>query len=75
MSYIMRMLDEHYISIGEYSDLVGLDVSHVRRLLKGNNKPIRRTLRLLSQGLERIDGKNWRQHAKIISEELEIINE
>lgn len=70
MNYIRKMLNENYISIGEYSDIIGLDSGHVRRLLKGHHKPILKTLRLLSQGLARLDGQDWRYHAKNITKEL-----
>ena len=71
MNYIKTQLDKHFISNSEFSKLLGLDRSHLNKLMKGHHIPRRKTIRLIAQGLERLSGKNWQYHAREIIEELE----
>ena len=71
MNYIKTILKEHLMSNGEFCRLLGLDRSHLQKLMKGIHKPTMKTIRLLAQGLERVDKQDWKYHAREIIEELE----
>jgi transcriptional regulator with XRE-family HTH domain len=71
MNHIRTILKEHFLSRNEYCKIMGLDPSHLLRLMKNHHKPTRKTIRLLAKGLERVDKQDWKYHAREITEELE----
>lgn len=71
MNYIKQRLKENFISRREFSQIIGLDHSHFNKLLNGKFDPMRKTIRLIAQGLQRLDKIDWKEHAKAIEKELE----
>jgi hypothetical protein len=72
MNYIKEILRNYFVSYIEYSNIAGIDPSHVNRLFKRKHQPMLKTIRTLAQALSRIDGKEWTIHAKHIQEETEL---
>jgi len=70
MDYIKQRLKDNFMSRREFSVLIGLDHSHFNKLLNKQYKPLQKTIRLISQGLQRLDKIQWQEHAKAISKEL-----
>ena len=62
--YISQILDDNCCSHREFARVTGIDNSYISKLIKGRNKPLPHTLKILAQGLERLDGRDWKEHAK-----------
>ena len=70
MNYIRRKLEENFISQNGFAKILGIENDHLCKLLSGKHKPYRRTIKFLAEGLERLDGLNWRIHAQHINQEI-----
>jgi len=46
--------------------MLGIDRSYLYKLMKGQHRPTCRTIKLIAQGLQRLDSKDWREHAAMI---------
>lgn len=66
MNYIKRILSKHWIPMAEFAEILGVERSHCYKLLKCKTY---KTIRLVSEGLERIDGTPWKVHADNIKAE------
>lgn len=62
-AYIANVLAENCCSQRAFCKLVGIDRPYFNRILKGQSfgETYRR---LIAEGLERLDGKPWREHAR-----------
>lgn len=70
MNYIRRILQENCISQNGFARILGIEKDHLSKLMNGKQRPYRRTVKFLAEGLERLDGLSWRIHARYINEEL-----
>lgn len=71
MIYVRRILNDNFVTQVDLAKHLGIDRSHLNKLINGNHKPTMKTIRFLGQGLERIDGQPWQLHAKHIRDEVE----
>ena len=69
MHYIQKILNENFISQREFANkIVGIDRPHLNGLINGRWKnPQKKTIRLLSKALSRLDGQTWTIHARNIA--------
>ena len=70
MNYIRRILNEYCISHRAFSQMTRLDRSGLVRLFAGKHKPRLDTIKILSEGLSEIDGRDWKEHAANIKREV-----
>jgi hypothetical protein len=61
--YIYELLTSHGYSIQTGADLLGIDYRTLWRWITLENDMQTRSLRLVCDGLERIDGQSWEVHA------------
>lgn len=66
--YLAECLEENCCSHREFGDITGIDHSYISKIIKGKNKPTLKTIKLIAQGLERLDGVEWKEHARRMRE-------
>jgi len=71
MIYVQIMIELHCLSINGFCKMSGLYRDHFYRLKNRQNKPSQRTIKILAQSLQRLDGIDWLQHAAAIKQEYQ----
>jgi transcriptional regulator with XRE-family HTH domain len=71
MQYVRRVLQENFSSQVELANHLGIERSHLGKLINGKHTPTNKTIKFLAQGLSRVDGQDWKEHANNIKNEVE----
>lgn len=74
MIYLRFILEDNFVSQNELSDLLGIERSHLGKLINGKHKSTLKTIKFLAQGLSKVDGQEWIIHAKKIRASMELQN-
>tara|TARA_R110002110_G_scaffold332075_2_gene543101 strand:- start:6 stop:251 length:246 start_codon:yes stop_codon:yes gene_type:complete len=70
MIYLRNFLEERFVTLTELSHHLGIDRSHLGKLINGKHKSRLSTIKFLAQGLSRVDGQEWIIHAQNIKKSI-----
>lgn len=60
--YILRILKSHFMTQSDFAEVLGIDRSHLGKLINGKHKPSYKTMSEEFHGLARVDGTGWEEH-------------